>query len=85
MIPFLDESIEQLRERLDSMKKIITEKQQAQAQAQASGLKPGLIDGQFLSIAFGGALLVIVTVSVYAFYNLYQAILKKFPSQHTEL
>jgi hypothetical protein len=36
-------------------------------------------------LAFGGALLVIVTVSIYAFYNLYQAVLKKFPSTHTEL
>ena len=45
----------------------------------------GIIDGNFLSFAFGGALLVIITVSVYAFYNLYHAILKKFPSHHTEL
>lgn len=45
----------------------------------------GIIDGNFLSIAFGGALIVIVTVSIYAFYNLYHAILKKFPSRHTEL
>lgn len=45
----------------------------------------GIIDGNFLSMAFGGALLVIVSVSVYAFYNLYHAILKKFPSKHEEL
>ena len=45
----------------------------------------GVIDGNFLSVAFGGALLVIITVSIYAFYNLYHAILKKFPSKHTEL
>ena len=44
-----------------------------------------IIDGNFLSMAFGGALLVIVSVSVYAFYHLYQAVLKKFPSRHTEL
>lgn len=44
-----------------------------------------IIDGTFLSVAFGGALCVIVSVSVYAFYNLYHAILKKFPSHHTEL
>jgi hypothetical protein len=61
-----------------------------------------IIDGNFLSIAFGGlfnilkifflyinyvlgALLVIISVSIYAFYNLYHAVLKKFPSKHTEL
>lgn len=42
-------------------------------------------DANFLSIAFAGALAVIVSVSIYAFYNLYNAILKKFPSKHTEL
>lgn len=45
----------------------------------------GIIDGNFLSFAFGGALLTIICVSVYAFYNLYHAVLKKFPSKHTEL
>lgn len=45
----------------------------------------GIIDGNFLSIAFGGALLTIICVSIYAFYNLYHAVLKKFPSKHTEL
>lgn len=44
-----------------------------------------VIDGSFLNIAFGSALVVIVSVSVYAFYHLYAAILKKFPSHHTEL
>jgi hypothetical protein len=53
--------------------------------ATAPSTHSGIIDGNFLSIAFGGALLVIVTVSIYAFYNLYQAVLKKFPSKHTEL
>lgn len=45
----------------------------------------GIIDGNFLSIAFGGTLLTIICVSIYAFYNLYHAVLKKFPSRHTEL
>lgn len=46
---------------------------------------PGIIDGNFLSVAFTGALVVIIAVAIYAFYNLYHAILKKFPSHHTEL
>lgn len=45
----------------------------------------GIIDGSFLSVIFGMALLVIITVSVYAFYNLYNAILKRFPARHEEL
>lgn len=81
------ESVEQLRERLNIMKKLMSEKQ-ATKEANKEWAKvhqAGVIDGNFLSFAFGGALLVIITVSVYAFYNLYFAILKKFPSQHTEL
>lgn len=83
----LDESVEQLRERLNTMKKLMSEKQAMQAASKEwkQGQQNGVIDGNFLSFAFGGALLVIVTVSIYAFYNLYHAILKKFPSQHTEL
>lgn len=44
-----------------------------------------IIDGNFLSLIFGLALVMILAVSAYAFYNLYHAILKKFPSHHTEL
>lgn len=44
-----------------------------------------MIDGNFLSFVFGGTFFVIVSVSFYAFYNLYFAVLKKFPSVHTEL
>lgn len=46
---------------------------------------PGIIDGNFLSVALVGALITILTVAVYAFYSLYVAVLKKFPSKHTEL
>lgn len=46
---------------------------------------PGIIDGNFLSCALCGALFVILAVAVYAFYSLYHAVLKKFPSHHTEL
>ncbi|KAK9499129.1 hypothetical protein O3M35_003634 [Rhynocoris fuscipes] len=44
-----------------------------------------LIDGNFLSAIFGVIFLLIIGVSFYAFQNLYFAILKKFPSKHTEL
>lgn len=88
------ESVEVLRERLTSMKKLIAERQQGQPDSpkKASEIfqtppsqRSGIIDGSFLNIAFGSALIVIVSVSIYAFYHLYAAILKKFPSKHTEL
>ncbi|XP_053691008.1 uncharacterized protein LOC128739539 [Sabethes cyaneus] len=87
------ESVEVLRERLNQMKRLIAERQNQNSSGSASDLwSPpirsscsGIIDGNFLSMAFGGALIVILSVSVYAFYNLYHAVLKKFPSQHTEL
>lgn len=74
---------------MNTMKKLMADKQ-AHGETRdfwkpAANHHVGIIDGNFLSVAFGGALLVIVTVSIYAFYNLYHAILKKFPSQHTEL
>lgn len=88
------ESVEVLRERLTSMKKLIAERQQQQKDSPKKAgdfftpqppARTGIIDGSFLNIAFGSALIVIVSVSVYAFYHLYAAILKKFPSHHTEL
>lgn len=45
----------------------------------------GIIDANFLSFALCAALCVILVVAVYAFYSLYYAVLKKFPSHHTEL
>lgn len=88
------ESVEVLRERLASMKKLIAERQQSEPQkknasdiftSQPTSRGCGIIDGSFLNIAFGSALIVIVSVAIYAFYHLYSAILKKFPSKHTEL
>ncbi|KAM7360133.1 uncharacterized protein ACRADG_003543 isoform 1-T4 [Cochliomyia hominivorax] len=89
-----NESVEVLRERLNTMKRLMADRTAQQQQNPASTeeiwstrrhTSAGIIDGNFLSMAFGGALLVIVSVSVYAFYNLYHAILKKFPSKHEEL
>lgn len=70
------------------MKRAMAERQSAGfdlSEGRRAGRGNGIIDGSFLSVVFGVALLVIITVSVYAFYNLYNAILKKFPSKHTEL
>ncbi|XP_067632175.1 uncharacterized protein [Eurosta solidaginis] len=89
-----NESVEVLRARLNDMKRLMSERT-AQIQQNPASTEQiwstkrqsttGVIDGNFLSVAFGGALMVIVSVSVYAFYNLYHAILKKFPSHHEEL
>ncbi|KAJ6636712.1 hypothetical protein Bhyg_15305 [Pseudolycoriella hygida] len=92
------ESVEVLRDRLNAMKRLMAERQshvnngKPNAQPSIEDLwtkpqtsHPGIIDGNFLSFALCGALLVIMTVAVYAFYSLYHAVLKKFPSHHTEL
>lgn len=74
------------------MKKMMAERKAAGSgtkdlfQGQAKSLKgTTMIDGNFLSFVFGGSFLVIIIVTVYAFYNLYHAVQKKFPSSHTEL
>lgn len=51
----------------------------------AQNRQAGIIDANFLSFALCGALGVIIIVAIYAFYSLYNAVLKKFPSHHTEL
>ncbi|XP_072933066.1 uncharacterized protein [Epargyreus clarus] len=86
------ESIDELKERLSSMKRLMEERKSAGSgtkdlfQGQARSLQgTNMIDGNFLSFVFGGSLIVILSVSAYAFYNLYHAVLKKFPSSHTEL
>lgn len=93
------ESVEVLRERLNAMKRLMAERQNAstkqQQQQQPTSIDDilfskatkhaGIIDGNFLSFALCGALCVILVVATYAFYSLYNAVLKKFPSHHTEL
>lgn len=82
-----DETVDELRYRLDAMKRMMAQREQNAAEEPATVKKnvASIIDGNFLSMVFGVALIVILSVSVYAFYNLYHAILKKFPSHHTEL
>ncbi|XP_014603962.1 PREDICTED: uncharacterized protein LOC106786748 [Polistes canadensis] len=82
------ESVDELREKLANMKRLMEERKgttlgeiSARKRKEASDI----IDGNFLSWIFGSALVVILSVSFYAFYNLYHAVLKKFPSHHTEL
>ena len=84
----VSESVEELRERLSKMKKLMEERKGStlgELSARKRKETSDIIDGNFLSWIFGGALVVILSVSFYAFYNLYQAVLKKFPSHHTEL
>ncbi|KAJ9600631.1 hypothetical protein L9F63_026232 [Diploptera punctata] len=80
----LTESVEQLRLRLNAMKKIIDDPDKKLRRRPPPGNT--IIDGSFLSVVFTVVLLMIICVSVYAFVNLYFAIVKKFhPKQHTEL
>ncbi|VVC99577.1 unnamed protein product [Leptidea sinapis] len=85
-------SIDELKERLSSMKRILEDRNSSGSgtkdlfQGHAPSMEgTTMIDGSFLSFVFGGSLVVIISVSFYAFYNLYHAVLKKFPSPHTEL
>ncbi|XP_031630886.1 uncharacterized protein LOC116345583 [Contarinia nasturtii] len=88
------ESVEALKERLASMKRLMADKQAAAGSKGASvdeilfnksRRNAVIIDANFLSIALCGALGVILSVAVYAFYSLYNAVSKRFPSSHTEL
>nr|XP_023011862.1 uncharacterized protein LOC111502110 [Leptinotarsa decemlineata] len=80
------ESVDELRDRLKNMRKLMSERQSTvNIHEGRRSTNIGLIDGSFLSVVFGIALLVIVTVSIYAFYNLYSAISKRFPHPHEEL
>ncbi|KAJ8923752.1 hypothetical protein NQ315_010333 [Exocentrus adspersus] len=80
------ESVDELRQRLNNMKKMMAERRGVDSLDEGRrSTNVGVIDGSFLSVVFGIALIVIVTVSVYAFYNLYTAIMKKFPHPHEEL
>lgn len=82
------ETVDELRQRLNNMKRMMAERKIADMEMEENRRTNGaacVIDGSFLSVVFGVALVVIITVSIYAFYNLYHAILKKFPSHHTEL
>lgn len=82
------ESVDELREKLANMKRLMEEKRGStlgEISAKKRKETSDIIDGNFLSWIFGSALIVILSVSFYAFYNLYHAVLKKFPSHHTEL
>lgn len=89
------ESVEVLRERLSTMKRLMADRHGNNASTGQPNVEelwnrqparhPGIIDGNFLSVALCTALGVILSVAVYAFWSLYTAVLKKFPSKHTEL
>lgn len=80
-----EETIEEIRNRLKGMRQLMEDRQ---AKSDFHGDKrtsPSAIDASFLSAVFCITLVVIITVSIYAFYNLTTAILKKFPHTHEEL
>jgi predicted Co/Zn/Cd cation transporter (cation efflux family) len=85
----MTESVDELREKLANMKRLMEERKGTtlgDISARKYRTQPSnIIDGNFLSWIFGTALAVILSVTFYAFYNLYNAVLKKFPSKHSEL
>ncbi|XP_044730698.1 uncharacterized protein LOC123293827 [Chrysoperla carnea] len=83
------ESVEDLRRRLNSMKQLMNERNNSAAHIlngdSQSSRNGSVIDDKFLSVIFMFVLCIIITVSSYAFYNLYTAIVKKFTPRHDEL
>ncbi|XP_060828151.1 uncharacterized protein LOC132913668 [Bombus pascuorum] len=82
------ESVDELRAKLANMKRLMEERRGTtlgEISARKRKETSDIIDGYFLSWIFGSALVVILSISFYAFYNLYHAVLKKFPPSHTEL
>lgn len=81
------ESVEQLRDRLNIMKnEMVSDLEKKSRNKKNPSTAASIIDGSFLSVVFCVVLLLIICVSGYAFLNLYNAILKKFPTrEHTEL
>lgn len=84
----ISESVDDLRERLANVKRMMKDQSGytlGDIAAKKEKLRTDVIDGNFLSIIFSGVFIVVISASAWAFYNLYNAVLKKFPSRHTEL
>jgi hypothetical protein len=83
----LTESVEELKAKLETMKRLMKEQGErgGKGNRNYTARRDTIIDGTFLSAVFAVVFILIVGVSFYAFRNLYYAILKKFPSKHTEL
>lgn len=86
----LTESVEELRIKLEAMKKLIEnnemDEEKGRTRRKGGSCKESIIDGSFLSFVFVLVLILIICVSIYAFSNLYYAVLKKYPGKkHTEL
>lgn len=84
-----DLNVDELRGELNKMKELLAqnlhELDKSKEDRKRSCGSP-FIDGNFLSTIFLTTFVVIITVSFYAFRNLYLAVLKKFPSaQQDEL
>lgn len=84
--PEITESVDELRERLNRMKKIMAERKTTNDPRPLPRKdESSVIDGNFLSFVFGFTLVLIVSVSGYAFYNLFVAIMKRHGQYHEEL
>ena len=83
----LTESVEELKAKLETMKQLMEEQvgYGSKKKNNYTSRRETIIDGTFLSAVFAVVFILIVGVSFYAFRNLFYAIMKKFPSKHTEL
>ncbi|XP_014275309.1 uncharacterized protein [Halyomorpha halys] len=89
----LNETVEELKAKLDAMKDLLAEEQLKQAlhnkrhsnSVHYTARRESIIDGTFLSAVFAVVFMLIVAVSFYAFHNLYVAVIKKYSRVHEEL
>ncbi|KAK0095259.1 hypothetical protein PV326_008843 [Microctonus aethiopoides] len=84
----ISESVDDLRERLTNVKRLMMEQSGytlGDLGTKKTRVRSDVIDGNFLSFIFMCVLTVVISASAWAFYNLYRAVLMKFPSHHTEL
>ncbi|KAI5736670.1 hypothetical protein M8J76_005987 [Diaphorina citri] len=79
--------VDEMKAQLKAMKKILELKDHETKKRQTSGCSPFSmnISNNTMSIVFLMVLFFILFITVYAFSALYFAVLKRFPSKHTEL
>lgn len=77
--PVVQESVEEMKQRLHLMKTIVDDTRQVMSGSAAEQRPKGIaVDGAMMGAIFAVILAVIMGASVHAFQNLYYAVLKRF-------
>ncbi|KAF2362763.1 hypothetical protein FHG87_006480 [Trinorchestia longiramus] len=72
------ESVEELRQRLQHMRALVNDRPNRKSGEWWGGEWWGGIDDGFLSVVFGGILVIITFVAIYAFYHLFSAVYRRW-------